>query len=208
MGAALLHFTFLNHPHPLDSLLQSQFLVGILYQHGAPPVPRGSTCTYSAFAGRPQHSAQNLSSKDGGASGLGVRDRIECGHADCPSVSPGVAVSGESDIGGFFGGSTTVCGRCSLRVAGLILLLGALAACFGISAGGIRRVSGAYPSSSSPSPVKFTGSNHWKMLTFRSSIAAHPARPKPADKVKETSATRAQPPNWYSPSVARVSLGA
>jgi hypothetical protein len=46
------------------------------------------------------------------------------------------------------------------------------------------------------------------MLTFRSSIAAHPARPKPADKVKETSATRAQPPNWYSPSVARVSLGA
>jgi hypothetical protein len=76
----------------------------------------------------PQHSAQNLSSKDGGASGLGVRDRIECGHADCPSVSPGVAVSGESDIGGFFGGSTTVCGRCSLRVAGSILLLGALAA--------------------------------------------------------------------------------
>jgi hypothetical protein len=46
------------------------------------------------------------------------------------------------------------------------------------------------------------------MLTFRSSIAAHPARPKPTDKVKETSATRAQPPNWYSPSVARVSLGA
>jgi hypothetical protein len=41
------------------------------------------------------------------------------------------------------------------------------------------------------------------MLTFRSSIAAHPVRPKPADKVKETSATRAQPPNWYSPSVAR-----
>ena len=36
-------------------------------QHGTPPVPRGSTCTYSAFAGRPQHSAQNLPSKDGGA---------------------------------------------------------------------------------------------------------------------------------------------
>ena len=166
-------------------------VVGIPCQHGTPPVPRGSTCTYSAFAGRPQHSAQNLSSKNGGASGLGVRDRIECGHADCPSVSPGVAVSGESDVGVFFGGSTTVCGRCNLRVAGLILLLGALAASFGISAGGIRRVSGAYPSSSSPSPVKFTGPNHWKMLTFRSSIAAHPARPKPADKVKETSATRA-----------------
>ena len=86
-----------------------------------------------------------------------------------------------------------------------------LAWCLGgliwISAGGIRRVSGAYPSSSSPSPVKFTGSNHWKMLTFRSSIAAHPARPKPADKGKETSATRAQPPNWYSPSVARVLSG-
>ena len=71
---------------------------------------------------------------------MGVRDRIECVHVDCPSVSPGIAVSRESDIGGFFGGSTTVCGRCSLRVAGLILLLGALAACFGISAGGIRRV--------------------------------------------------------------------
>jgi hypothetical protein len=47
--------------------------------------------------------------------------------------------------------------------------------------------------------------NKLKMLTFRSSIAAHPARPKLADKANETSATRAQAPNWYSPSVARVS---
>jgi len=38
--------------------------------------------------------------------------------------------------------------------------------------------------------VRFPVFNHWEMLTFRSSIAAHPARPKLADTVNEMSATR------------------
>jgi hypothetical protein len=95
-------------------------------------------------------------------------------------------------------------GRCGFA---LRVFLGALAARFGISAGGLRRGSGAYASGSSPSSVKLPVSNHWKMLTFRSSIAEHPARPTLADKVNETSATRAQLPNRQSPSVARVSIG-
>ena len=131
----------------------------------------------------------------GGASGKGVRNRIEAGGADCASVSSGLAVSGESEIGGFFGGSTTVCGRCSLRAAALIFFFGALAASFGIFFGAITgAASGALPGNTSPSPVKFTVSNHREMVIFRSSIAAHPARPKLADTVIETSATRAQPP--------------
>ena len=85
-------------------------------------------------------------------------------------------------------------GRCGFA---LRTFLGALAARFGISAGGIRRGSGAYASGSSPSSVKFTGSNHWKMLTLRSSIAAHPARLKLADKVNEKSTTRAQTLNGH-----------
>ena len=60
-------------------------------------------------------------------------------------------------------------------VSPLRTFLGALAARFGISAGGIRRGSGAYASGSSPSSVRFAVSNHWKMLTLKSSIAAHPA---------------------------------
>jgi hypothetical protein len=98
-----------------------------------------------------------------------------------------------------------VCGRGCLRVAALIFFLGVLAACVGISAGGVTRASGAFLASASPPPVKFTVSNHSKMLAFRSSIAAHPARPKLVDRVNETSATRAHAPNWYSPSVVRVS---
>ena len=62
-------------------------------------------------------------------------------------------------------------GRCGFA---LRTFLGALAARFGISAGGIRRGSGAYASGSSPSSVRFAVSNHWKMLTLKSSIAAHP----------------------------------
>jgi hypothetical protein len=41
----------------------------------------------------------------GGASGKGVRNRIEAGGADCPSVSSGLVVSGDAEIDGFFGGS-------------------------------------------------------------------------------------------------------
>jgi hypothetical protein len=50
-------------------------------------------------------------------------------------------------------------GRCGLCLTALIIFLGALAARFGISAGGIRRGSAAYASGSSPSLVEFTVSN-------------------------------------------------
>ena len=138
-----------------------------------------------AFGGR----SQREKIPGGGASGKGVRNRIEAGGADCHSVSSGLAVSGEPEIGGFFGGRTTVCGRCSLLVVALIFFFGALAASFGIFSGAITgAASGALPGNTSPSPVNFTVSNHWEILPFRSAIAAHPARPKLADKVIKTNA--------------------
>ena len=130
----------------------------------------------------------------GGASGKGVLNRIEAGGADCSSVSLGLAVTGGSEIGGFLGGSTTVCGRCSLRVAALIFFLGALAVFFGILSCGITgAASGPLSGNAPPSPTKFV-SNHWEKLTLRSLIAAHPARPMLADTVIERRATRAQTP--------------
>ena len=114
-----------------------------------------------AFGGR----SQREKTPGGGASGKGVRNRIEAGGADCASVSSGLGVSGESEIGGFFGGSTTVCGRCSLRAAALTFFFGALAASFGILSGAITgAASGALPGNISRSPVKFTVSNHWEIL--------------------------------------------
>src|SRR5262249_42118560 len=84
--------------------------------------------------------------------------------------------------------------RCSLRAAILIFFFGGLAAFFGILSGVITGgTSGALPSDAWPSPVKFA-SNHWEILTCRSLIAAHPARPKLADTVIVMSATRAHAP--------------
>jgi hypothetical protein len=77
----------------------------------------------------------------------------------------------------------------------LVHCLGALARRFGISAGGIKRCSGAYASSASPLV---------RMVT--SSIAVHPARPKLTDGMKETSIVGAHARNWYSPSATRVPL--
>jgi hypothetical protein len=62
---------------------------------------RGRCDTHSAFAGGPQHSAQNLSSKGGGSSGEGVRDRIGSARAARPSVSPDGGTSGAPEIGAF-----------------------------------------------------------------------------------------------------------
>ena len=63
-----------------------------------------------------------------------MRNRMEAGGADCPSVSSGLAVPGESEIGGFLRGSTTACGGCSLRAV-LIFFFGALGDAFGIFSG-------------------------------------------------------------------------
>src|SRR5262249_60301495 len=99
------------------------------------------------------------------------------------------AASGESGIGGFFGGSTTVC-RCSLRAASFgcgCRLLGS----FGVFSGGAT-ASGNSPADT-PRPLgSFWDSTHRKKVSFSSSIAAHPERLKLADTAIEASATRAQ----------------
>jgi len=121
-----------------------------------------------------------------------VRNRIEAGGADCPSVSSGLAVPGESEIGGFLRGSTTVCGGCSLRAV-LIFFFGALGDAFAIFSGATTTGdSGAVPGNPTPSFGKFAVSNQREMLAFRSSIAAHPPIPKLAERAIETSATRAR----------------
>ena len=121
-----------------------------------------------------------------------MRNRIEAGGADCPSVSCGLAVPGESEIGGFLRGSATVCGGCILRAV-LIFFLGALGDAFGIFSGATTRGdSGAVPGNPTPSSGKFAVSNQREMPAFRSSIAAHPPIPKLAERAIETSATRAR----------------
>ena len=121
-----------------------------------------------------------------------MRNRIEAGGADCPSVSSGLAVRGKPEIGGFLGGSATVCGFCSLRAV-LIFFFGALGDSFGIFSDATPRGdSGAVPGNPTPSFGKFAVSNQREMLAFRSSIAAHPPIPKLAERAIETSATRAR----------------
>ena len=121
-----------------------------------------------------------------------MRNRMEAGGADCPSVSSGLAVPGESESGGFLRGSTTVCGFCSLRAV-LIFFFGALGGSFGIFSGATTRGdSGAVPGNPTPSSGTFAVSNQREMLAFRSSIAAHPPIPKLAERAIETSATRAR----------------
>ena len=67
-----------------------------------------------------------------------MRNRIEAGGADCPSVSSGLAVPGEAEIGGFLRGSTTACGGGSLRAV-LIFFFGAVGDVFGIFSGATTR---------------------------------------------------------------------
>ena len=121
-----------------------------------------------------------------------MRNRMEAGGADCPSVSAGLAIRGESEIGGFLGGSTTVCGDCSLRAV-LIFFFGALEDIFGIFSGATTGGDcGAAAGDPAPSSGKFAVSSHREMLALRSSIAAHPPIPKLAERAIETSATRAR----------------
>ena len=104
----------------------------------------------------------------------------------------GLAGSVESGIGGFFGGSATVCGRCSLR-ADLTCFDGLLASFFDGFSGGITGVASGKSSANNPRPLgSFSDSTQRKKASLSSSIAAHPARPKLADRATRTSATRAQ----------------
>jgi hypothetical protein len=131
----------------------------------------------------------------GGASGqrLGSRGGAGGDGADCPSVPPGLIASVESGIGGLFGGSTTVCGCCSLR-ADLSCFFDGLLVTFldGIS-GGITGVTSGKSLADNPRPLgSFSDSTQRKKVSLSSSIAAHPARPKLTEKAIRASATRAQ----------------
>jgi hypothetical protein len=143
----------------------------------------------SSFGGR----FQREKIPGGGASGKGVRNRIEAGGADCPSVSSGLVDSGDAKIGGFFGGSTTLCGRCSLRADLSCFLDFLFASFFAGFSGGTTGVASGKSSANAPRPLgSFSDSTHRRMVSLSSSIAAHPARPKVADRAIKTSATRAQ----------------
>src|SRR6476661_11076400 len=110
----------------------------------------------------------------GGASGKGVRNRIEAGGADCPSVSSGFVVSGDAEIDGFFGGSTTLCGRRSLRNDCVLL-----ASFFEGFSGGTTGV--ASGTNTPRSLGSFSDSTHRRKVSLSSSMAAHPASPKHAE---------------------------
>jgi hypothetical protein len=90
-----------------------------------------------------------------------VRNRIEAGGANCPSVSSGLAVSGESEIDGFFGGSTTVCSRGSLRARLFFFFDALLASVFNGFSGGITGVAVGKSSGNTPRPSgSFSDSTH------------------------------------------------
>ena len=112
----------------------------------------------------------------------------------------GLTASVESGIGGFFGGSTTVC-RCSLRAACIgrgCRLLGSFGffstgGTTGIFSGGTTGVAYGNSPAETPRPLgSFWDSTHRRKVSFSSSIAAHPERLKLADMAIEASATRAQ----------------
>jgi hypothetical protein len=133
----------------------------------------------------------------GGASGqrLGNRPGACGGGADCPCVPSGLAASVKSGTGGLVGGSRTICGGCDLRADLTRFFDGLLASFCGGFSGGITGVASGESSAATPRPVgSFSDSTHRKKVSLSSSIAAHPARPKLADTVNKTSATRAKVP--------------
>ena len=113
--------------------------------------------------------------------------------ADCPSVPSDLDASVESGIGGFCGGSTTICGCCSLR-ADLTGFFDGLVTSFfdGFSGGTTGVASGKSSADNLRSLGDFSDSTQRKKASLSSSIAAHPTRPKLADRTIKTSATRPQ----------------
>src|SRR5580704_9271243 len=92
------------------------------------------------------------------------------------------------EVGSF---CSAVCGRCTL-VANLSFFFGALlASFFNDFSGGIIGVACGRASALPDRPGDPT-SNHRDAASLRSSIAPHAARPKPADTIIRTNATRAQ----------------
>ncbi len=121
-----------------------------------------------------------------------------CGGAggdgsDCPSVPSGLTASVASGIGGFFGGSTTIRGRCCLRADLTCFFAGLPASFFDGFSGRVTGVASGKSSANDPRPLgSFSDSTQRKKASFSSSIAAHPARPKLADRAMKTSAARAR----------------
>src|SRR5262249_6201733 len=105
----------------------------------------------------------------------------------------------ESGIGGFFGGSTTVC-RCGLRAACFgwgCRLLGPFRGLFGgsprVFSGGTTGVASGNSSADTLRPLgSFSYPAPPQKVSVSSSIAARPDRLKLSDTAIEASATRAQ----------------
>jgi hypothetical protein len=91
-------------------------------------------------------------------------------------VPSGLTTSVESGIGGFFGGRTTVCGRCSLRAVSFGCGRRLLDS-FGVFSAGTTRFASGDSSTRTSRPLgSRSDSTHRKKASFSSSIAAHPAR--------------------------------
>jgi hypothetical protein len=115
-------------------------------------------------------------------------------------VPSGLAASVESGIGGLSGGSTTVSG-CGSLPADLTAFDRLLASFFDGFSGGITGVASGKSSADNPRALgSLSDSTQRKKASRSSSIAAHPARPKLADRAMRTSATRAQRTETVSPS--------
>jgi hypothetical protein len=108
-------------------------------------------------------------------------------------VPSGLAASVESGIGGFSRGSAMICGCGGLRADLTGFFDGLLVSSFDGFSGGITGVVSGKSSANNPRPLgSFSDSTQRKKASFNSSIAAHPARPKLADKTVRPSATRPQ----------------
>jgi hypothetical protein len=104
-------------------------------------------------------------------------------------VPSGFAGSVESGIGAFSRGTAMICGCGGLRATFFVFF----GAWLGLSSSGFSGGIVGVASGKSPPPLgSFSGSTHRKKASLNSSIAAHPARPKLADKAIRTSATRAR----------------
>ena len=109
---------------------------------------------------------------------------MDAGGADCASVPCGLPASMGPECDGFLGASV-VCGRCSLRAVSFgcgCRLLGSFGGVFSDGMTGVASGNSSRPLGS------FSDSTHRKKVSFSSSIAAHPARPKLADTTIEMSA--------------------
>ena len=115
-----------------------------------------------------------------------MRNRMEAGGADCPSVSSGLAGPGEPEIGGFLGRKQNGLRHLRFRAV-LIFFFRALGDTFGIFAGPTQEATLARYRATPRLGPGIRGIRPRERLALRSSIAAHPPIPKLAERAIKTS---------------------